>query len=183
VARATLAVASAVLVISGLAPAAAMQPVAETTVPANVQAGSGWVDYDSQPMRVNVWHDRQDGDIYRRGESLQVYLESNQDAYAVVYRIDAEGEVTILWPRSRYDDGFIFGHHQYSLPARGGPRLRVGDQVGVEYVEAIISIYPCTSKRSSRSILSTCAIWRWISITRLTGHVSTSGSPVILSWP
>ncbi|HPF35232.1 MAG TPA: DUF4384 domain-containing protein [Candidatus Krumholzibacteria bacterium] len=102
----------------------------------------GWQGYEQQPLRVNVWHDRDDDEVYSRGESVRVHFETNGDAYVVIYRIDAEGEVSVLWPRSRYDDGFVFGHHTYSVPNAGAARLRAADVDGVEYVEALVSAYP-----------------------------------------
>ena len=115
---------------------------------ADATPGSGqsedleWSDFDSQPLRVNIWHDRDEGDVYRKGEAVRVHFETNQDAYAVVYRIDAEGEVKILWPRSRLGDGFVFGGHTYNLPTPGAARIRAAGEDGVEYVEAIVSMYP-----------------------------------------
>jgi len=110
--------------------------------PPDDSAGPSWTGYENQPLRVNITQGRDDGDTYRRGEQINIAFEANQDAYAVVYRIDADGVVTILWPRSRLDDGFVFGRHQYSLPAAGAPRLRAGSEPGVEYVEAVVSLYP-----------------------------------------
>jgi len=102
----------------------------------------GWSGYDQQPLRVNVWHDQDDDQVYREGESVRLHFEANLDAYAVVYRIDADGEVSILWPRSRYDDGFVFGNHTYNLPVPGAPRIRTADSAGVEYVQVLVSAYP-----------------------------------------
>ncbi len=102
----------------------------------------GWSGYDQQPLRVNVWHDQDDDEIYSKGESVRIHFEANLDAYAVVYRIDADGEVSILWPRSRFDDGFVFGNHTYHLPVPGAPRVRAASSNGVEYVQALISAYP-----------------------------------------
>ena len=110
--------------------------------PALADAGSGKVAYADQTLRVNIWHDKNEGDIYRRGEPVRVHFETNADAYAVVYQINAEGKVTILWPRSRYDDGFVFGNHHYQLPVSGAPQILVANEEGVEYVEAIVSSYP-----------------------------------------
>ncbi len=104
--------------------------------------GSGWTDYDSQPLRVNVWQGNGDERTYSPGEALRVGFSTNRDAYAVVYRIDSDGEVTILWPRSRYDDGFVFGGRDYDLSGPSAARIRVSDEAGQEYVEAIASQYP-----------------------------------------
>ena len=61
----------------------------------------------------------------------------------VIYKIDVDGMVEVLWPASRYSDGFVYGNHTYSIPRPGqGTRLRVGNVKGVEYVEAIASVYP-----------------------------------------
>lgn len=102
----------------------------------------GWSGYEQQPLRVNVWHDREDGETYGKGESVRLHFETNHDAYAVVYRIDAEGEVDVLWPRSRLDDGFVFAHHTYNLPAPGSRRIRTSGEEGIEYVQVIVSAYP-----------------------------------------
>ncbi len=98
--------------------------------------------YEKQAMRVGVWVDRSEDEVYRRGDDLSVGMQTNGDAYAVVYRIDAEGLVTILWPRTRMDDGFVFGGHEYELPVTGGPRLQVSNEEGLGYVEAVVSSYP-----------------------------------------
>lgn len=128
--------ASAVLV-----PLLALMVVASLATGARAENGQ-WSGYDNQPLRVNVWHGDGQDEVYRRGEAVRISFETNQDAYAVVYRIDAEGEVTVLWPRSRFDDGFVFGGHTYVLPTAGAPRLRAGPEEGVEYVEAVVSVYP-----------------------------------------
>jgi hypothetical protein len=137
------------LVVALLALAAATLPGASSLwamtgqeTPASIETSSGWTDYDAQPLRVNVWHDKDEGDIYRRGENVRVHFETNQDAYAVLYRIDAAGRVTVLWPKSRFDDGFVFGNHEYTLPANEAPPLRVAEEEGVEYIEALVSLYP-----------------------------------------
>jgi len=107
-----------------------------------VSVADGWSGYENQPYRVNIWHDKGDEDIYERGEAVRIHFETNSDAYAVVYRIDTDGAVSILWPRSRYDDGFVFGHHTYNLPTPGAQRIRTASEEGVEYVQAIVSAYP-----------------------------------------
>ena len=99
-------------------------------------------DYAGQSLRVNLWLDRDEEEVYQRGDRLQVFFETNDDAYAVVYRIDTTGRVEVLWPRSRYDDGFVFGFHEYNLPVVGAERLRTSSEEGQGYVEAIVSKYP-----------------------------------------
>jgi len=106
------------------------------------QSNAGDFDYADNSLRVEVWVDKPQTEIYRKGENLSVGVQTNQDAYAVVYRIDTEGLVSVLWPRSRFDDGFIFGGHEYELPVSGARQLRVSTLEGEGVVEAIASRYP-----------------------------------------
>ncbi len=99
-------------------------------------------DYAGNSLRAEVWVDKSQGEVYRKGEHIGVGFQTNQDAYAVVYRIDTEGLVTVLWPRSRFDDGFIFGGHEYKVPVSGAGRLRVSNYAGEGIVEAVVSQYP-----------------------------------------
>lgn len=115
---------------------------APAAMPPDAGAEPQWTGYENEPLRVNIADDLGEDATYRPGQPIGIDFETNQDAYAVVYRIDSDGEVTILWPRSRLDDGFVFGRHQYSLPTSGAPDLRAGSESGMEYVEALVSLYP-----------------------------------------
>ncbi len=100
-------------------------------------------DFSAQTLRVGVWIEGLDeGEVLDRGEEITVGFQTNEDAYAVVYRINAEGLVTILWPRSRMDDGFAFGGHEYLLPVSGARRLVAASSTGEGFIEAIVSRHP-----------------------------------------
>ena len=60
----------------------------------------------------------------------------------MVYHIDGQGMVTVLWPRTRYDDGFVFAGHEYLLPVTGARRLTASSEAGEGFIEAIVSKYP-----------------------------------------
>lgn len=108
-----------------------------------VQAIETEFDYAAQTLRVGVWiEDLDEGDVLEKGEELAVGIQTNEDSYAVVYRINTEGLVTVLWPRSRMDDGFVFGGHEYLMPVVGGSRLVAGSRAGEGFIEAIVSRYP-----------------------------------------
>lgn len=108
----------------------------------SAQAAGSDFDYQVVDLRVGVWLDRDSGEIYERNEEMGVGFQTNMDAYAVVYRIDVEGRVSILWPRSRMDNGFAFGGHEYLLPVSGSKALRVGGDKGEGFIEAVVSKYP-----------------------------------------
>lgn len=99
-------------------------------------------DYAAQSLRVSIWLDRDQDEIYNRGDEQRVTFQTNEDAYAVVYRIDTDGLVSVLWPRDRLDDGFVFGGHEYRLPGREAPALRISESEGEGYVQAVVSRYP-----------------------------------------
>jgi len=100
-------------------------------------------DYDAQTLRVGVWIENLDeAEVLDKGEELAVGFQTNEDAYAVVYRINTEGLVTILWPRSRLDDGFVFGGHEYLMPVTGSRRLVASSRTGEGFIEAVVSRYP-----------------------------------------
>jgi len=99
-------------------------------------------DYAAQTLRVSIWLDRDQDEVYNRGDEQRVTFQTNEDAYAVVYRIDTDGMVTVLWPRDRLDDGFVFGGHEYRLPGREAPALRIRESEGEGYVQALASRYP-----------------------------------------
>ena len=109
---------------------------------ANDTSAQSDFDYAGVPLRVETWVDKTADDVYRKDEEINVGFQTNEDAYAVVYRIDTEGLVTVLWPRSRFDDGFVFGGHEYQLPVSGAGNLRVSSQEGEGFVEAVVSRYP-----------------------------------------
>jgi hypothetical protein len=101
----------------------------------------GSYDYSAQSLRTSLWLDKADDEVYQKGDFQTVGFQTNEDAYAVIYRVDTEGLVSILWPRSRYDDGFVFSGHEYLLPVSGTQRLQVSGQEGEGFVEAIVSRY------------------------------------------
>ncbi len=99
-------------------------------------------DYGSVELRAGVWLDRSSDEVYQSGERMEVGFQVNKDSYAVVYRIDVDGGVTILWPRSRLDDGFVFATHEYQVPVSGSTPLLTGRDEGEGFVEILASRYP-----------------------------------------
>jgi len=111
------------------------------TIWASQSAEVAEYDYSAQSLRTSLWLDKSADEVYRKGDYQTVGFQTNEDAYAVVYRVDSEGLVEVLWPRSRLDDGFVFGGHEYLLPVSGSRRLRVSHQEGEGFVEVVVSRY------------------------------------------
>jgi len=94
----------------------------------------------ARPLNVEVWTDRGDDAVYRGGELLEVRARASEDAYLLVYEIDAEGYVRLLHP-FRGSNGFVEGRRTYNVPPeRANVDLVVEDgPVGQCYVVAIVS--------------------------------------------
>lgn len=86
---------------------------------------------------VDVWVDRGEASVYNSGDEVRVYFRSDDDCYLVLYNIDADGRVRILFPRFP-DDGFINGRRTYRIPDYYAYEdLHVARNRGVEYIHAI----------------------------------------------
>ncbi len=60
------------------------------------------VAYHGSNFRVNIWTNRRD---YYPGDRIKVYVRSNRSCYIVVYDIDTEGNVSIIYPN--YGSGYL----------------------------------------------------------------------------
>ena len=66
-------------------------------------------------LDVEVWTDRGDDAVYQPGDQLEVRVRASQDAYLMVYEIDSEGYVRLLYPY-RGGTGFVEGRRTYTVP-------------------------------------------------------------------
>src|SRR5512134_2657147 len=91
-------------------------------------------------LDVEVWTGRGDDAVYQPGDALEVRARASDDAYLLVYEIDAEGYVRLLYPY-RGGTGFVEGRHTYTVPPeRANVELVVErGSVGQCYVVAIAS--------------------------------------------
>ena len=64
---------------------------------------------------VEVWADRGNEAVYEPGDRMQIKVRSAEDAHVLVYEIDAEGYVRLLFPEGG-GSGFLDGRQTYRLP-------------------------------------------------------------------
>lgn len=96
----------------------------------------------ARPLGVEVWTDRGDDAVYEPGENMQVKVRASDDAYLLVYEIDSEGQVRLLFPW-RQQRGFAEGRRTYLVPPENARvDLVVESQVGQGYLVAIASREP-----------------------------------------
>jgi len=94
-------------------------------------------------LDVDTWINKDEGGIYRPGESMRVYFRTNADCYVLVFNIDTDGYVHLIYPYGPGDPPMVEGGRPYRIPSRSDPYDLVADgPEGVEYVVAVASPYP-----------------------------------------
>ena len=109
--------------------------------------------YDVQPparpdtgrddgLEVLAWVDRPDY-TYAAGEDVQVFVETNKDAYVTVLNVDPAGEATVLFPNQYQSDNFVAAGRALKVPDPGSSfRIVVSGTVGTELLKVIASTRP-----------------------------------------
>jgi hypothetical protein len=94
-------------------------------------------------LTVDVWLNKEEGGVYQPGESMRVYFRASADAYVIVYNIDTEGYIHLVYPYGPSDPQRVEGGRQYRIPARHDPYDLVADgPQGMEFVVAVASPVP-----------------------------------------
>jgi len=77
------------------------------------------------------------GSVFRPGRDVRLSFQTNEDAFVVLYNIDSEGYVHLLFP----EDGnprLVRGRKVYFLPdSETGIHWEAGEKTGVEYFHAV----------------------------------------------
>jgi hypothetical protein len=95
------------------------------------------------PVEIEVWVDKGEDAVYRERESVGIRFRASRDCYAVIYDIDTEGFLTLLYPDYPGHDGFVEGGRIYRLPHAGARyELLASGPAGVEYIAAIACSEP-----------------------------------------
>jgi hypothetical protein len=99
--------------------------------------GSAW----AARLSVEVWTDKGNDAVYQPGDEIQIKTRSSDDAYLLVYEIDAEGAVNVLYP-SVNQSGQVRGNQTLQLPGDDQGEFVVDSQTGEGYIVAIASVHP-----------------------------------------
>lgn len=93
-------------------------------------------------LEVLAWVDRPDY-TYASGEEVQVFVETNKDAYVTVLNVDPAGTTTVLFPNRYQSDNFVTAGRTLRLPDRNERfRIVVSGSVGTELLKVIASTEP-----------------------------------------
>jgi hypothetical protein len=92
-------------------------------------------------LSVELWTDKGMDAVYEPGDRIDIKARASDDAYLLVYEIDAEGAVHVLYPMVG-QSGQVEGHRTYRLPADDRGELVVDSETGEGYIVAVASREP-----------------------------------------
>ena len=93
-------------------------------------------------LDVEVWTDRGDDAVYEPGDAMRVKVRTTEDAYLLVYEIDSEGSVKLLFPWKR-GSGRIEARSTLRLPDESSDlQLVVEEKTGQGFLVAVASDHP-----------------------------------------
>jgi hypothetical protein len=96
----------------------------------------------ARALGVEIWTDRGDDAVYQPGEAMTVKVRASDEAYLVVYEIDSDGHINLLYPWRR-GSNMVDAHRTYRLPPDdSGYELAVERSTGEGYIVAIASRRP-----------------------------------------
>ena len=91
---------------------------------------------------VDVWLNKPEGSVYEVGERMEIFVKSSRDAYILVYDINAQGKVTLIFPNKYESDNFVRANEIKKIPSKSTYSLRVSPPYGKEYIQVIASTRP-----------------------------------------
>ena len=93
-------------------------------------------------LDVEIWNDRGDDAVYQPGDAMHLKVRTSADAYLLVYELDTQGNVNLLYPLQR-SSGYIKGKDDFKLPEDvTQDQLVVESETGQGFLVAIASSQP-----------------------------------------
>lgn len=101
-------------------------------------------------FELQLWTNKQAGEVYTEGEDIEISVRSNRDAFLKVDYYQADGMVVHLVPNMFVDDAFVQAGKTYTF---GGRHSRSGFRItgpfGAETIKAVASTNPLDSLLAS----------------------------------
>ncbi len=92
---------------------------------------------------VELWTS---GELFRSGDRVHVWFRPAEDAYAMVFRVDTDGRVRVLYPRYPWHDNFVAAGERVEVWNQGDGAdsyaFVVDDDPGTGYLFAVASRVP-----------------------------------------
>ena len=117
---------------------ALLQKSGGSIFPLPVVKRKGRPDYD-----VEIRLDKGAGSYYKLGEAISFELVPRKDCYLLVYDIQPDGVINILFPNSASDPrGHVEAGRTYTIPTASQPMLEVRRPLGLEFIQVIATADP-----------------------------------------
>jgi hypothetical protein len=104
--------------------------------PASAQPGA--TPHDDPPIQLWISNDRR----FFPGERAKVQVRTKDDGYLIVFHVDPEGYLRVLFPLDPDKDNFVRGGKKYEVRGRGGREAFEADTRGRGTVYAAVSRDP-----------------------------------------
>ena len=96
----------------------------------------------SGSLRVSAWVDRHDL-TYARGDTVRIFVKTNEDAYVTIVNVGPSGKVTHLFPNAFQQSNRVAANRTLEVPSgNGGSRINVSGPVGAELIKVFVSSEP-----------------------------------------
>lgn len=98
--------------------------------------------HEKNPFALDISVDKGDDATYYDEEYIYIYFKVTKDAYVVIYNIDTEGNIKLLYPEPK-DKGLIEENLTYQIPRKDDEYyLRVNGPPGDEFICGVASKSP-----------------------------------------
>jgi len=90
---------------------------------------------------IRIWTNG--GELRHRGDRVQLFYRTERDAFVMLFRVDTDGRVRLIFPRAPEDDNYGSAGATYSV-AGDDPHgaFQVDDDPGVGYIFGVASVDP-----------------------------------------
>lgn len=100
----------------------------------------GNIEQSKDDLNVDVWTDRGNGAIYKKGDKLTVFVRASNDCYLYLIYHDADGNDILIYPNARQASNRILGGVIYQIPdARDTFDFKVQLPFGSELIKAVVA--------------------------------------------
>jgi serine/threonine protein kinase len=126
------------IIINHSTPDTNTPPVLVQTLPRTLPVNE-W----SKEFKVKIWTNKEPTMIYKAGDELKIYFQTNKDSYVYLYYKDAAGHVKLIVPNEYKQDNKVLANKTYSYPDETmNFILPVEPPFGTEQIMAIGSLQP-----------------------------------------
>ena len=113
------------------------RPPADPSVEATAPQGS---PSQTGALTAEAWFDRANA-TYALGETVQLFVRTNEDAYVTALSIGPTGNVTQIFPNAFHPNNLVQAHQPIGIPGHGAHAVVTG-ALGPEMVKIIVTTRP-----------------------------------------